>query len=68
MIKDGSNRTAKRVCHHFVCRGHRSPVSCMTSLKVVVLVGNVLRGAVEQMGFWFEVCVRLKLIGMMCQG
>ena len=68
MIKDASNRTVKRVCHHFVRRGHRSPVSCMTSPKVVVLVENMLRGAVEQMGFWFEVSVRLKLIGMTRQG
>ena len=59
---------AMRVCHLFVRRGHRSPVSCMTSLKVAVLMENVLRGAGEQMGFWFEVSVRLKLIGMMCQG
>ena len=57
VIKDVSNRAARRVSHLFVRRGHRSPVSCMTSLKVVVLVGNALRGAVEQMGFWFEVSV-----------
>ena len=50
VIKDVSNRTAKRVYHRFVCRG--SPVTCQLhdESESGRTHRNALRGAVEQMG------------------
>ena len=48
--------------------GHRSPVSCMTSPKVVVLVGMCCEVLLNSWGSDSRSAFGLKLIGMTCKG